>query len=59
MEATQQATITPQAHPQEPQWDTRYGGGYLGYHEVYYCPCYGYPMPEPPPLPGTLTGTLL
>jgi hypothetical protein len=31
MEAAQQTTTTPQAHPQEPQWDTGYGGGYLGH----------------------------
>jgi hypothetical protein len=33
MEAAQQATTTLQAHPQETQWDTGYGGGYLGYYE--------------------------
>jgi hypothetical protein len=38
MEAAQQATTTPQAHLQEPQWDTRYGGGYSGYHEGGYYP---------------------
>jgi hypothetical protein len=32
MEAAQQTTTTPQAHPEEPQWDTGYGGGYSGYH---------------------------
>jgi hypothetical protein len=32
MEAAQQTTTIPQAHPLEPQWDTGYGGGYLGYH---------------------------
>jgi hypothetical protein len=46
MEAAQQATTTPQAHPQEPQWDTRYGGGYLGYHEGGYYPSQGYPEPS-------------
>jgi hypothetical protein len=63
MEAAQQAMTTLQAHPQEPQWETGYGGGYSGYHEGGY-----YPLmvtlslatePEPPPLLGTLTGTLL
>jgi hypothetical protein len=24
---------TPQAYPQEPQWDTGYGGGYSGHNE--------------------------
>jgi hypothetical protein len=33
MEAAQQTTPTSQAYPQEPQWDTGYGGGYSGYHE--------------------------
>jgi hypothetical protein len=33
MEAAQQNTTTPQAHPQEPQCDTRYGSGYSGHHE--------------------------
>jgi hypothetical protein len=33
MEAAQQTTTTPQAHPQEAQWDTGYGGGHSGYHE--------------------------
>jgi hypothetical protein len=28
MEAAQQTMTTPQAHPQEPQWDTGYRGGY-------------------------------
>jgi hypothetical protein len=64
MEAAQQTTTTSQAHPQEPQWDTGYGGGYSGYHEGgSYYPPQGYPSlvsePEPPPLPGTLTGTLI
>jgi hypothetical protein len=47
MEAAQQTTITPQAHPQEPQWDNGYGGGYLGYHEggSYYS-SQGYPEPS-------------
>jgi hypothetical protein len=43
MEAAQQATTTPQAHPQEPQWDTGYGGGYSGHHEgTSYYPSQGY-----------------
>jgi hypothetical protein len=47
MEVAQQTTTTPQAHPQEPQWDTRYGGGYLGHHEVgSYYPSHGYPKPS-------------
>jgi hypothetical protein len=38
---------TPQAHPQEPQWDNRYRGGYLGYHEGgSYYPYHGYPEPS-------------
>jgi hypothetical protein len=44
MEAAQQTTTTPQAHPQEPQWDTGYGGGYSGHHESgSYYPSHGYP----------------
>jgi hypothetical protein len=47
MEATQQTMTTLQAHPQEPQWDTRYGGGYSGYHEGgSYYPSHGYPEPS-------------
>jgi hypothetical protein len=47
MEAAQQTMTTTQAHPQEPQWDTRYGGGYLGYHEGgSYYPSHGYPEPN-------------
>jgi hypothetical protein len=47
MEAGQQTTSTPQAYPQEPQWDTRYGGGYSGYHEGgSYYPSQGYPKPS-------------
>jgi rubredoxin len=44
METAQQATTTPQAHPQESQWDTGYGGGYSDHHEgsIYY-PSHGYP----------------
>jgi hypothetical protein len=33
METAQQTTTTLQAHPQESQWDTGYGGGYSGHHE--------------------------
>jgi hypothetical protein len=38
---------TPQTHPQEPQWDTGYGGGYSGFHEggSYYA-SHGYPEPN-------------
>jgi hypothetical protein len=47
MEAEQKTTTTLQAHPQEPQWDTRYGGGYSGYHEGgSYYPSQGYPEPS-------------
>jgi hypothetical protein len=47
MEATQQTMTTTQAHPQEPQWDTGYGGGYSGYHEgCSYYPSQGYPEPS-------------
>jgi hypothetical protein len=47
MEAVQQTTTSPQAHPQEPQWDTGYGGGYSGHHEggIYY-PSHGYLEPS-------------
>jgi hypothetical protein len=52
MEPAQQTTTTPQAHPQEPQWDTGYGGGYWGHHEGgSYYPPHGYP--EPSLQPGT------
>jgi hypothetical protein len=45
MEAAQQATITPQAHHQEPQWDIGYGGGYLGHHKgSSYYPSHFYPV---------------
>jgi hypothetical protein len=50
---------TPQDHPQEPQRDNGYGGGYSGYHGGGYYPSHGYPEMEPPPQLGTLTGTLL
>jgi hypothetical protein len=37
---------TSQAHHQEPQWDTRCGGGYLGHHASgSYYPSHGYPKP--------------
>jgi hypothetical protein len=38
---------TQQTHPQEPQWDTGYGGGNLGHHEGgSYYPSHGYPKPS-------------
>jgi hypothetical protein len=47
MEAAQQTTTTPRAHPQEPQWDTGYQGGYSGHHEGgSYYPSHGYPEPS-------------
>jgi hypothetical protein len=47
MEAAQQTTTTSQAHPQEPQWDTGYGGGYSHYNEGgSYYPSQGYPEPS-------------
>jgi hypothetical protein len=47
MEVVQQTITTPQAHPQEPQWDTGYGSGYSGYHEGgSYYPSQGYPEPS-------------
>jgi hypothetical protein len=47
MEAAQQTMTTPQAHPQESQWDTGYGGGYSGYHEGgSYYPSHSYPKPN-------------
>jgi hypothetical protein len=62
METAQQTTTRPQAHPQEPQWDIGYVGGYSGHHESgSYYPSHSYPSlasePEPLPLSGTLTGT--
>jgi hypothetical protein len=47
MEAAQQTMTTPQAHPQEPQWDTGYGDGYSGHHEAggYYL-SHSYPEPS-------------
>jgi hypothetical protein len=42
--AWRQHMTMPQAHPQEPQWDTGYGGGYWGYHEGgSYYPSHIYP----------------
>jgi hypothetical protein len=47
MEAAQQTTTTPQAHPQEPQWDTGYKVGYSDHHEGgSYYPPHGYPEPS-------------
>jgi hypothetical protein len=47
MEAAQQTMTTPQAQPQEPLWDNRYGGGYSGYHKGgSYYPSQGYPEPS-------------
>jgi hypothetical protein len=47
MEAAQQTPTTPQAHSQEPQWDTRYGVGYSGHHDGgSYYPSQGYPEPS-------------
>jgi hypothetical protein len=46
LEAAQHATTTLQAHTQETQWDTGYGGGYSGYHEGGYNPSHGYPEPS-------------
>jgi hypothetical protein len=47
IEAAQQTTTTLQADPQEPQWDTRHGGGYTGYHERgSYYPSHGHPEPS-------------
>jgi hypothetical protein len=47
MEAAQQTTTTPQAHPHEPQSDTGYGGGYSSHQEsVSYYPSHGYLEPS-------------
>jgi hypothetical protein len=47
MEAAQQTMTTPQAHPQELQWYTRYGVGYSGHHEGgSYYPTHSYPEPS-------------
>jgi hypothetical protein len=44
LESAQLAMTTPRAHPQEPQWDIGYGGGYSGHHEgSSYYPSHGYP----------------
>jgi hypothetical protein len=44
MEVAQQVTTTLQAHPQEPRWDTGYGGGYSGHHQgSSYYPSHSYP----------------
>jgi hypothetical protein len=56
MEAAQQTMTTPLTHPYEPQWDTRYGGGYMGHHESgSYYPSHGYL--EPSLRAGTSTST--
>jgi hypothetical protein len=64
MEAVQQATTTPQAHPHEPQWDTAYGvATQVTMRVVVTIPLMVTPClasePEPPPLSGTPTGMLL
>jgi hypothetical protein len=64
MEATQQTTTTPQAYPQEPEWNTRYGvATQVTMRVVVITPLKVTPSlasePEPSPLSGTLTGTLL
>jgi hypothetical protein len=64
MEAAQQTTTTPQAHPQEPQWDTGYGVATRVTIRVVVTIPLMVTLSlaselEPPPLPGTLTGTLL
>jgi hypothetical protein len=47
MESAQQTTTTPQANPQEPLWDTGYGGAYSGHHESgSYYPYHSYPEPS-------------
>jgi hypothetical protein len=47
MEVAHQTTTTLQAHPQEPQWDNGYGGGYSGHHESgSYYPSHGYLEPS-------------
>jgi hypothetical protein len=47
IEAEQLTMTTLQAHPQEPQWDTEYGGGYSCHHESgWYYPSHGYPEPS-------------
>jgi hypothetical protein len=64
MEVAQQTTTTPQAHPQEPQWDTGYRGGYSGTMRVVVTTLLTVTKslasePEHLPLPGTLTSMLL
>jgi hypothetical protein len=46
MEVAQHTMTTLQANPQEPQWDTGYGGGYSGYHEGGYYPSHSYLEPS-------------
>jgi hypothetical protein len=47
MVAAQQTMTTPQAHPQEPQWDIGYGGGSSGHHASgSYYPSHSYPEPS-------------
>jgi hypothetical protein len=47
MEAAQQTTTTPHAHPQEPQWDTGYVSGYSGHYEGgSYYPSHGHHEPS-------------
>jgi hypothetical protein len=49
MEAAQQTTTTPHAHPQEPQWDNGYGGDYSGHHQSgSYYPSHSFPEPSLP-----------
>jgi hypothetical protein len=64
MEVAQQTTTTPQAHPQEPSGTLGLGvATRVIMSVVVITPLKGTPSlasePEPPPLPGTLTGTLL
>jgi hypothetical protein len=59
--AAQQTMTTPYAHPYEPQWDTRYGVATRVTMRVVVTPPLSVTPslasePEPPPLPGTLTG---
>jgi hypothetical protein len=55
---------TPQAHPQEPRWDTGYGVATRVTIRVVVTTPFTVTLsqasePEPPPLPGSQTGTLL
>jgi hypothetical protein len=59
MEVAQQTMTTSQAHPQEPQWGTGYGGGYSGYHEDGYYPLKVTPSLASEPKLSPLTGTLI